>query len=110
MIPSDGTVVVDSIENPDCPLETHPDTQTMFIMRGPLGNPEPRTCPPGTYFLRSVCSCVNVPHDKCNLRPSPLGSGFYEEDVFGVWIRRPCGPGSAFSAATCECSVSLNGF
>jgi len=48
---------------PDCPLEVHPDTETMFIMRGPLGDPEPRTCPPGTYFLRSVCSCVNTPLD-----------------------------------------------
>lgn len=48
---------------PDCPLEIHPDTETMFIMRNPLGDPEPRTCPPGTYFLRSVCSCVNRPLD-----------------------------------------------
>lgn len=93
---------------PDCPLEMHPDTETMFIMRGPLGDPQPRTCPPNTYFLRSVCSCVNRPAvEKCNLRPSAIGAGWYEENVFGIWVQRPCGPGSAYNPATCDCSITL---
>ncbi|XP_060572029.1 uncharacterized protein LOC132730190 [Ruditapes philippinarum] len=96
-------------EVPDCPLEIHPDTESMFIMRSPLGDPEPRTCPPGTYFLRSVCSCVNRPLDskECNLRPSAIGQGWYEENVFGVWVQRPCGPGSAYNPTTCDCSLTL---
>ncbi|XP_052769049.1 decreased expression in renal and prostate cancer protein-like isoform X1 [Mya arenaria] len=100
----------DQIPDPDCPLEIHPDTDTMFIQRDAVGDPKPRNCPPRTYFLRSVCSCVNIPRDtfpECNLRPSGLGSGWYEENVFGMWIQRPCGPGSAFSASTCECSLAI---
>ncbi|KAL4222025.1 hypothetical protein ACF0H5_018070 [Mactra antiquata] len=106
---------VQSPQVPDCPLEIHPDTETMFIMRGPLGDPQPRTCPAGTYFLRSVCSCVNrpsiengkTPLTECNLRPSAIGAAWYEENVFGIWVQRPCGPGSAYNPATCDCSITL---
>ncbi|XP_045169098.2 uncharacterized protein LOC123531872 isoform X2 [Mercenaria mercenaria] len=103
------SLLIQPVQVPDCPLEIHPDTETMFVMRSPLGDPEPRTCPPGTYFLRSVCSCVNRPLDskECNLRPSAQGQGWYEENVFGLWVQRPCGPGSAYNPSTCDCSFTL---
>ena len=44
---------------------------------------------------------------ECNLRPSALGPGWYDENVFGVWIQRPCAGGAAFNPSTCDCSLPL---
>lgn len=43
----------------------------------------------------------------CDKRPSKLGITYYEQNTNNYWLTMVCALGTAFSSATCDCSIHL---
>lgn len=44
---------------------------------------------------------------ECDKRPSKLGITYYEQNSNNYWLTMVCALGTAFSPATCDCSMHL---
>lgn len=56
------------------------------------------------------CPPVDViPIQECMFRVSSLGSEWYEQEINGLWIPRPCSAGTIFSEAECQCIYYTDG-
>uniref|UniRef100_K1Q4L4 Uncharacterized protein n=1 Tax=Magallana gigas TaxID=29159 RepID=K1Q4L4_MAGGI len=85
-----------------CPLAAHPDPNR-FIQYKPNGEPVEKKCDEGLIFSVGQCSCAW----KCDKRPSKLGITYYEQNSNNYWLTMVCALGTAFSPATCDCSMHL---
>ncbi|XP_022309593.2 uncharacterized protein LOC111115226 isoform X1 [Crassostrea virginica] len=90
-----------------CPLAAHPDPNR-FIQFKPNGEPVEKKCDEGLIFSVDQCSCIwNPPPVGCDKRPSKLGITYYEQNTNNYWLTMVCALGTAFSSATCDCSIHL---
>ncbi|XP_048754152.1 uncharacterized protein LOC125665529 [Ostrea edulis] len=89
-----------------CPLAVHPDPNR-FIQYKPNGEPVEKKCDEGLIFSYDQCSCIWSPPIGCDKRPSKLGITYYEQNSNNYWLTMVCALGSAYSPATCDCSVHL---